>query len=50
MCSSDLYTLDITPYLTKGGNHVELRVVSSMQNFIGPHHRAYDGYVGPNCW
>ncbi len=47
---SDPYTLDITPYLTKGGNHVELRVVGSMQNFIGPHHRAYDGYVGPNCW
>lgn len=28
---SDPYTLDITPYLTKGGNHVELRVVGSMQ-------------------
>lgn len=47
---SDPYTLDITPYLTKGGNHVELRVVGSMQNLYRPAPPGYDGYVGPNCW
>lgn len=44
------YALDVTPYLRKGKNDVELRVVGNMQNMIGPHHVAYDGIVDPNRW
>lgn len=44
------YALDVTPYLQKGTNRVELRVVGNMQNLLGPHHRAYDGYAGPDRW
>lgn len=44
------YTLDVTPFVRKGKNDVELRVVGNMENLIGPHHVAYDGIVDPNRW
>ena len=44
------YTLDVTPFVRKGKNDVELRVVGNMENLIGPHHVAYDGIVDTNRW
>ncbi len=44
------YALDVTPYVQKGANRVEVRVVGSLQNLMGPHFRPYDGYAGPDRW
>lgn len=43
--------LNITPYLRKGSNQIEVEVVGSLKNLLGPHHNApKPGLVGPGHW
>ncbi|MBR7132650.1 MAG: hypothetical protein IKD04_03875 [Clostridia bacterium] len=32
------YSLDITPYIKEGDNNIEITLVSSLRNLLGPHH------------
>jgi hypothetical protein len=44
-------TLDITRYLKKGKNRIEVTVVGSLKNLLGPHHNnPKPGMVGPGHW
>lgn len=43
--------LNITKYLKKGSNRVEVEVVGSLKNLLGPHHNnPKPGMVGPHHW
>ena len=44
------YTFDLTPYLRKGRNRVEVQVVGSLKNLFGPHYSADKGIAGPWHW
>ncbi len=44
------YQLDVTPFLQKGANRVEVRVVGNLENLLGPQFRKYEGYAGPDRW
>ena len=48
---SEPNTLNITQYLKKGTNRVEVEVIGSLKNLLGPHHNApKPGLVGPGHW
>ena len=48
---SEPNTLDITKYLRKGNNRVEVEVTGSLKNLLGPHHNSpKPGMVGPGHW
>jgi hypothetical protein len=48
---SEPNTLEVTKYLKKGTNRVEVEVVGSLKNLLGPHHnRPRPGMVGPGHW
>ncbi len=48
---SEPNTLDITKYLEKGTNRVEVEVIGSLKNLLGPHHNTPGpGMVGPGHW
>lgn len=48
---SEPNTLNITKYLKKGANRVEVEVVGSLKNLLGPHHNSpRPGMVGPHHW
>ena len=48
---SDPNSLNITRYLKKGVNHIEVEVVGSLKNLLGPHHNSpRPGMVGPGHW
>jgi hypothetical protein len=48
---SEPNTLDVTQYLKKGMNRVEVEVVGSLKNLLGPHHNnPKPGMVGPGHW
>lgn len=43
--------LNITRYLKKGANRIEVEVVGSLKNLLGPHHNSpQPGLVGPGNW
>lgn len=45
------YNFDLSPYLKKGNNKVEVRVVGSLKNLLGPHHNnPGTGIAGPWHW
>lgn len=44
----DPYTLDVSKYLAKGKNKIEIEVIGSLKNLLGPHHNSPNpGYVAP---
>ena len=44
-------TLDVTKYMKKGNNLVEVKVIGSLKNLLGPHHNSpKPGMVGPHHW
>jgi hypothetical protein len=44
-------TLDISKYLKKGNNRIEVTVTGSLKNLLGPHHNnPKPGMVGPGHW
>ncbi|HEY0666735.1 MAG TPA: glycosyl hydrolase [Sphingobacteriaceae bacterium] len=48
---SDPNALNITKYLKKGTNQIEVEVVGSLKNLLGPHHNSpKPGMVGPGHW
>lgn len=48
---TDPNTLDITKYLKKGTNRIEVTVTGSLKNLLGPHHNnPKPGLVGPGHW
>lgn len=48
---SEPNTLNITKYLKKGSNHIEVEVAGSLKNLLGPHHNSpKPGMVGPGHW
>ncbi len=48
---SEPNSLNITRYLKKGVNHIEVEVVGSLKNLLGPHHNTpRPGMVGPGHW
>ena len=48
---SEPNSLNITRYLKKGVNHIEVEVVGSLKNLLGPHHNSpRPGMVGPGHW
>jgi hypothetical protein len=47
----DPYELDITPYLKTGNNRIEVEVIGSLKNLLGPHHNSPGpGLVSPGQW
>ena len=44
------WTIEITDYLQEGSNQVELQVIGSLDNLIGPHHVGSQAVVGPFNW
>ena len=44
------YTFDLTPYLRKGDNDIEVRVTGSLHNLFGPHYNRDMGINGPWHW
>ena len=44
------YTFDLSPYLTKGKNTIDIRVVGSLKNLLGPHYNHSVGIAGPWHW
>lgn len=49
--TSEPNTLNITPYLKKGNNRIEVAVIGSLKNLLGPHHNnPKPGLVGPGHW
>ena len=48
---SEPNSLNITKYLKKGANRIEVEVVGSLKNLLGPHHNSpKPGMVGPGHW
>lgn len=49
--ASDPYRLDITSYLKSGKNHVDVQVIGSHKNLLGPHYRnPAPGLASPWHW
>lgn len=46
----DPYMLDITSALRQGVNKVDVRVIGSHKNLLGPHYKAEYGLVSPGHW
>lgn len=45
------YQLDVTPYIISGSNRVEVKVIGSLKNLLGPfHNKSKAGRVTPNYW
>ena len=44
------YTFNLTPYLKKGHNDIEVRVIGSLHNLFGPHYSSDRGINGPWHW
>ncbi|WP_018627535.1 glycosyl hydrolase [Niabella aurantiaca] len=48
---ADPYLLDVSKLLKKGKNRIEVTVVGSLRNLMGPHYKSYrPGYTGPDSW
>ena len=47
----DPYQLNITPYLKEGANNIEVSVIGSLKNLLGPHYKnPRPGLVSPGHW
>lgn len=47
----DPYQLDVTSHLKKGNNQIDVRVIGSLKNLLGPHYRnPAPGLAGPWHW
>lgn len=47
----DPWQLDVTPYLKEGGNTIDVRVIGSLKNLLGPHYRnPAPGLASPWHW
>ena len=44
------YNFDLTPYIKKGDNKIEVRVIGSLRNLMGPHYTTEVGITGPWHW
>jgi hypothetical protein len=44
------YQFDLSPYLKKGNNKIEVRVIGSLKNLLGPHYNYEKGRVTPSHW
>lgn len=44
------YDFDLTPYLKRGKNRIEVRVTGSLKNLLGPHYSQDKGIAGPWHW
>lgn len=44
------YNFDLSPYLKQGDNKIEVRVVGSLKNLLGPHYNQDKGIAGPWHW
>ena len=44
------YEFDLSPYLKEGDNKIEVRVVGSLKNLLGPHYSRDRGIAGPWHW
>lgn len=48
---SEPNTLDVSKFLKSGTNNVEIEVIGSLKNLLGPHYNhPIPGMVGPNHW
>jgi hypothetical protein len=48
---SEPNTINISPHLKKGINELEVEVIGSLKNLLGPHHNSpQPGMVGPGHW
>jgi hypothetical protein len=49
--SSEPNSLMITPFLKRGNNQIEIEVIGSLKNLLGPHHnKPAPGLVDPGKW
>ncbi|TZF81481.1 hypothetical protein FW774_18140 [Pedobacter sp. BS3] len=49
--TSEPNTLNITPFIKKGTNKIEVAVIGSLKNLLGPHHKnPAPGLVDPGKW
>lgn len=44
------YNFDLSPYLKRGNNKIEVRVIGSLKNLLGPHYNHDKGIAGPWHW
>ncbi|WP_029906928.1 glycosyl hydrolase [Prevotella sp. 10(H)] len=44
------YNFDLSPYLKQGDNKIEVRVIGSLKNLLGPHYSRDKGITGPWHW
>ena len=44
------YDFDLSPFLKKGNNKIEVRVIGSLKNLYGPHYSRDKGIAGPWHW
>lgn len=44
------YQYDLSPYLKKGKNKIEVRVIGSLKNLLGPHYNQSKGIASPWHW
>lgn len=44
------YTFNLSPYLKPGSNTIDVRVVGSLKNLLGPHYNWDQGIAGPWHW
>jgi len=44
------YNFDLSPYVKKGNNKIEVRVIGSLKNLLGPHYSQDRGIAGPWHW
>lgn len=44
------HSFDLSPYLRKGNNKIEVRVIGSLKNLLGPHYHSDEGIAGPWHW
>lgn len=44
------YNFDLSPYLEKGNNKIEVRVIGSLKNLLGPHYNRDKGIASPRHW
>lgn len=51
MIAFDPYELDVTPYLKEGKNEIDVHVIGSLKNLLGPHYRdPAPGLASPWHW
>lgn len=49
--SSEPNSINITPFIKKGGNQIEIEVIGSLKNLLGPHHKKpVPGLTDPGRW